>query len=144
MKKYKFSLDNVLNWRELQEEEAKKNFLVYQQAQREQEDILEGYIEASQSMNESTGSLTNINKLRQQFVYKNFLDNQIEMQKETVSQYSNETSKKMSVFVDAQKERKIMERLKEKHYENYLLEEKSEEQKELDEMGTLRFSYSFI
>ncbi|MDT2829615.1 flagellar export protein FliJ [Vagococcus carniphilus] len=144
MKKYKFSLDNVLNWRELQEEEAKKTFLIYQQAQKEQEEILNEYKEASQAMNESTESLTNINKLRQQFVYKNFLDNQIVKQQATVDQYSNETSKKMSVFVDAQKERKIMERLKEKHYNNYLLQEKSEEQKELDEMGTLRFSYSFL
>ncbi|MFC6348054.1 flagellar export protein FliJ [Vagococcus carniphilus] len=144
MKKYKFSLDNVLNWRELQEEEAKKTFLIYQQAQKEQEEILNEYKEASQAMNESTESLTNINKLRQQFVYKNFLDNQIVKQQATVDQYSNETSKKMSVFVDAQKERKIMERLKEKHYDNYLLQEKSEEQKELDEMGTLRFSYSFL
>ncbi|MDT2815874.1 flagellar export protein FliJ [Vagococcus carniphilus] len=144
MKKYKFSLDNVLNWRELQEEEAKKTFLIYQQAQKEQEEILNEYKEASQAMNESTQSLTNINKLRQQFVYKNFLDNQIVKQQATVDQYSNETSKKMSVFVDAQKERKIMERLKEKHYDNYLLQEKSEEQKELDEMGTLRFSYSFL
>lgn len=144
MKKYKFSLDNVLNWRELQEEEAKKTFLIYQQAQKEQEEILNEYKEASQAMNESTASLTNINKLRQQFVYKNFLDNQIVKQQATVDQYSNETSKKMSVFVDAQKERKIMERLKEKHYDNYLLQEKSEEQKELDEMGTLRFSYSFL
>lgn len=132
-----------MNWRELEEEEAKKNFLIFQQAQKEQENILNEYIEASQSIKESTGSLSNINKLRQQFVYKDFLDNQIEKQKETVSQYSNETNKKMSVFVDAQKERKIMERLKEKHYENYLMAEKAEEQKELDEMGTLRFSYSF-
>ena len=107
MKKYKFSLDNVLNWRELQEEEAKKTFLIYQQAQKEQEEILNEYKEASQAMNESTQSLTNINKLRQQFVYKNFLDNQIVKQQATVDQYSNETSKKMSVFVDAQKERKI-------------------------------------
>lgn len=144
MKKYKFSLDNVLNWRELQEEEAKKTFLIYQQAQKEQEEILNEYKEASQAMNESTESMTNINKLRQQFVYKNFLDNQIVKQQATVDQYTNETSKKMSVFVDAQKERKIMERLKEKHYDNYLLQEKSEEQKELDEMGTLRFSYSFL
>lgn len=144
MKKYKFSLDNVLNWRELQEEEAKKTFLIYQQAQKEQEEILNEYKEASQAMNESTESMTNINKLRQQFVYKNFLDNQIVKQQATVDQYTNEASKKMSVFVDAQKERKIMERLKEKHYDNYLLQEKSEEQKELDEMGTLRFSYSFL
>ena len=144
MNKYKFSLDNVLNWRESQEEEAKRTFLVYQQAQRTQEEILDNIIAASEEIKQGTANLVDINSLRQQFIYKNHLDNEIVKQQQTVNQYSNETEKMKEVFVGAQKERKIMERLKEKHYDHYLAEIKTEEQKELDEMGTLRFGSSLI
>lgn len=144
LSKYKFKLDNVLNWRELEEEEAKKNFLIYQQAQKEQEELLNDFIAASDEMKEEVTTLININDLRQQYIYKNYLDEQIVKQQATVEQFSNETNKMMEVFVEAQKERKVIERLKEKHHENFLFLEKCEEQKNLDEMGTLRHCYSFL
>ena len=144
MSRYKFSLDNVLNWRQSEEDEAKRSFLVYQEAQREQEEILESIVSASEEMKKSTLNLVDINSLRQQYEYKNHLENEIVKQQQTVNQYMNETEKMKEVFVGAQKERKIMERLKEKHYEHYLSEIKYEEQKELDEMGTLRFGKSAV
>ena len=144
MSRYKFSLDNVLNWRQSEEDEAKRSFLVYQDAQREQEEILESIVSASEEMKKSTLNLVDINSLRQQYEYKNHLENEIVKQQQTVNQYMNETEKMKEVFVGAQKERKIMERLKEKHYEHYLSEIKYEEQKELDEMGTLRFGKSSV
>ncbi|MEG0286077.1 MAG: flagellar export protein FliJ [Vagococcus sp.] len=144
MSRYKFSLDNVLNWRQSEEDEAKRSFLVYQEAQREQEEILESIVSASEEMKKSTLNLVDINCLRQQYEYKNHLENEIVKQQQTVNQYMNETEKMKEVFVGAQKERKIMERLKEKHYEHYLSEIKYEEQKELDEMGTLRFGKSAV
>lgn len=137
--KYNFSLESILNWRELQEEEAKKTFLVYQQAQIEQEVILNRFISASESMNHETNTYQSINTLRQQYLYKNFLDEQIVKQQETVKQYTDETDKMMTVFVGAQKERKVMDHLKEKQYEAFLFQQKLDEQKELDEMGTLRY-----
>ncbi|HCM88661.1 MULTISPECIES: flagellar export protein FliJ [Vagococcus] len=144
MGQYKFSLDNILNWRSSQEEDAKRSFLVYQQAQREQESILEGIVEARCRIKQEQTNLVDINTLRQQYIYKNHLDNEIVKQEETVKKYSNETEKMKEIFVGAQKERKILEKLKEKHFDSYLLEQKSEEQKELDEMGTLRFKNSVI
>ena len=144
MSRYKFSLDNVLNWRQSEEDEAKRSFLVYQDAQREQKEILESIVSASEEMKKSTLNLVDINSLRQQYEYKNHLENEIVKQQQTVNQYMNETEKMKEVFVGAQKERKIMERLKEKHYEHYLSEIKYEEQKELDEMGTLRFGKSAV
>lgn len=137
-------MDNVLNWRSSQEEEAKKSFLVYQQAQREQEEILEGFVEASQRIKKEQTNLVDINTLRQQYVYKDHLDNEIIKQQQTVMKYSNETEKMKDIFVGAQKERKILERLKEKHYETYISDSKKEEQKELDEMGTLRYGNSIF
>lgn len=144
MGQYKFSLDNVLNWRSSQEEDAKRSFLVYQQAQREQESILKDIVEARCRIKQEQTNLVDINTLRQQYIYKDHLDNEIVKQEKTVTQYCNETDKMKEIFVGAQKERKILEKLKEKHFDSYLLEQKNEEQKELDEMGTLRFRNSVI
>lgn len=144
MSKYKFKLDNVLNWRAKEEAAAKRNFLIYQQAQKEQEELLNDFIIASDEMKEEVTTLININDLRQQYIYKNYLDEQIIQQKATVKRFSNETNKMMEVFVEAQKERKVMERLKEKHHEYFLFIEKHEEQKNLDEIGTLRYCYSLL
>ncbi len=141
---YKFSLENVLTWRESQEDEAKRGFLICQEAQRKQEEILDTIIAASEEIKQDAIGFDDINSLRQQYLYKNHLDSEIVKQQQTVSLYSNETEKMKEVFVDAQKERKIMDRLKEKHYDDYLFTMKAEEQKELDEMGTLRFGSTFI
>ena len=42
-------------------------------------------------------------------------------------------------LVDAQKDRKIMEKLKEKDYENYKEKENLEEQKFLDEISVVKY-----
>ncbi len=144
MGKYKFALDSVLSWRESQEEDAKRDFLVSQEAQRQQETILENYIAASEEIKNDAVNYLDINSLRQQYIYKNHLENEIIKQQETVDHFSIETEKMKEVFVDAQKERKIMDRLKEKHHDAYMFVQKTEEQKELDEMGTLRFGNSLL
>lgn len=144
MNGYKFSLESVLDWRQTKEDEAKRTLLVYQEAQEVQERILEKIVAASMEIKECTTNLVDINTLRQQHLYKNHLDNEIIKQQQTLHRYMNETEKVMEVFVGAQKERKIMENLKEKHYEQYLSDLKVAEQRELDEMGTIRFSNSFI
>ncbi|WP_314061262.1 flagellar export protein FliJ [uncultured Vagococcus sp.] len=142
MGKYQFSMAKVLNWRESQEEFAKKNFLQKRMEQIEQESILADIVTASRDLKVSTTNFTNVNTLRQQHLYKNYLDEQIVLQEKTLEKVNHETEAELQVFIGAQKDRKIMEKLKERQYEAYLNEEKHREQKDLDEMGTLRFRSS--
>ena len=80
MGKYQFSMAKVLNWRESQEEFAKKNFLQKRMEQIEQESILADIVTASRDLKVSTTNFTNVNTLRQQHLYKNYLDEQIVLQ----------------------------------------------------------------
>lgn len=132
----------VLNWRESQEESAKKNFLQKRIEQMEQESILADIVMASQELKVSTTNFTNVNTLRQQHLYKNYLEEQIILQEKNLEKVSHETEAELQVFIGAQKDRKILEKLKERQYEAHLNEEKRQEQKDLDEMGTLRFQSS--
>lgn len=143
MGKYQFSMAKVLNWRENQEEHAKKKFLQKRVEQMEQESILADIVSASQNLKVSTTNFTNVNTLRQQHLYKNYLDEQIEIQEKELAKVSHETEAELQLFIGAQKDRKIMEKLKERQYDAYLKAEKIQEQKELDEMGTLRYQ-SFV
>ena len=142
MKKYVFSMEKVLNWRNSQEEEAKKVFLNQKSMQVKEELKLSAMIEASEELKKSTASLTNINSMRQQHLYQNFLAEQIVSQEERVDLAAAATEVELTHFVAAQKERKILEKLSERHYESYLAELKLAEQKELDEMGSLRYGLS--
>ena len=46
-----------------------------------------------------------------------------------------ELAESLSVVVEAQQERKIVEKLREKQFAEYIYEEQLEEQKQLDEFG---------
>nr|WP_245249516.1 flagellar export protein FliJ [Vagococcus allomyrinae] len=132
----------VLNWREAQEEFAKKNFMQKRFEQMEQEAILAEIVAASRELKVSTTNFINVNTLRQQHLYKNYLDEQIVLQKRALEKVNHETEAERQVLIGAQQDRKILEKLKERQYEAYAKEEKRQEQKDLDEMGTLRFQSS--
>ena len=142
MKKYTFSMIKVLNWRTSQEEVAKKNFLQQKQELNKQEEILKNIKMASEDLKVSMANLGNINKMRQQHLYKNYLAEQIVQQTTQVEIARKLTEKELANFIEAQKERKILEKLEARQYEEYLAELKLFEQKELDEMGNQRYSFA--
>jgi flagellar FliJ protein len=61
------------------------------------------------------------------------------MQKEIIEKKSEELEAMRLELVEAQKDRKIMEKLKERDYTDYQNEVKAVEQKQLDEMAVLKF-----
>lgn len=144
MKQYKFSMEKVLNLRQSQEDDAKKDYLEKKLLQLHEEEKLEKMVKASQDLKETTHSFGTVNELRQQYLYKNYLDEQIKFQESEVALAERNTHFELSIFVEKQKRRKMMERLKEKKYESFKEEERKEEQKELDEMGILRFKSKTI
>lgn len=135
-------MEKVLNWRNTQEDEAKKKFLLKKSAQVEEELKLTEMVQASEELKKSTIGLSNINTMRQQHLYQNFLAEQIVNQEQRVYIASKATEQELTQFVLAQTERKILEKLEERQYESYLAEMKLFEQKELDEMGSLRYGFS--
>ncbi|MGY3746465.1 flagellar export protein FliJ [Vagococcus salmoninarum] len=144
MSNYQFSLTKVLNWRESVESVAKSDFLTQKNLQDEQEQKLLAIKKASNDLKVSSVRFSNINLMRQQYLYKNYLAEQIEVEEGHLASVTQETERELAIFLQAKKERKIMDKIKEKQYETFLFQQKNTEQKELDEMGSLRYGYSMI
>ena len=136
MKNYQFSMSKILDLRVLKEEEAKKEFGIVKQTQQKHQAKLATIL--SEKKNLAHGS-QNITEMRLTHLYQNHLEELIQLEEEQIQVIEQEVAVKLGVLVSAQKERKILEKLEEKHYELFLDESKKAEQKMLDDMGTLRF-----
>ena len=71
------------------------------------------------------------------------LDERIVQQKNQVEIAEKSVEAARIALMEAHKDKKIMEKLKEKEYTFVMEQEKSEEQKQLDEMATLSYGRSF-
>ena len=140
---YKFSMEKVLDWRSDTEEEKKKNLVQVQQSKQQQETILRRLINENIKIKNDSLSTNRIDVLRRQNLYKDMIDEKIIHQKNVVSKAEKEVEVARIELMEAHKDRKVMEKLKEKEYIFTMEQEKHEEQKQLDEMATLSFGKSF-
>ena len=143
MAKYQFSMEKVLDWRSDTEEEKKKKLVQVQQSKQQQETILRRLINENIKIKNDSLSTDRIDVLRQQNLYKDMIDEKIIHQKNVVSKAEKEVEVARIELMEAHKDLKVMEKLKEKEYIFTMEQEKHEEQKQLDEMATLSFGKSF-
>lgn len=139
MGNYKFSMEKILDWRSDTEEEKKKKLAEIQREQLQQEDLLHDLIQENIKIKNESLSTTRIDILRRQNLYKVMLDERIVQQKNLLDKTEKALEAARIELMEAHKDKKVMEKLKEKEYSFVMEQEKSEEQKQLDEMAT--FSY---
>lgn len=72
-------------------------------------------------------------------LYKTDLESKIKFQEEIIDRRKIEVEEVRERLQIAQKDKKIMEKLKEKDLENHTLELNKKNQKEMDEFAVLRF-----
>ena len=77
----------------------------------------------------------NLRRLQVQRRYLAELDNEIMAAQSRLRDLHSEHQKAFNEYVEAQKERKVLEKLRDKQKEDYQLEANHEEQKQLDEMA---------
>lgn len=142
MKNYKFSLESVLQIRRNEEKEVLEEFVSLQnrlyEEYRKKEELekeLNHYLEAGTSSR-------NIQELMMENLYKTDLESKIKLQDEIIDRRKIEVEEARGRLQIAQKDKKIMEKLKEKYQEDYLLELNKKNQKEMDEFAVLRFKQS--
>ncbi|WP_350467604.1 flagellar export protein FliJ [Carnobacterium sp.] len=140
---YKFSMEKVLDWRSDTEEEKKKNLGQVQQHKDQQENILQRLIGENIKIKNDSLSTNRIDVLRRQHLYKNMIDEKIIHQKNLITKAEKEVEVARVELMEAHKDRKVMEKLKEKEYIFLMEKEKHEEQKQLDEMATLSFGKTY-
>lgn len=88
--------------------------------------------------------LTEISTLRYNHHLKGLIDEKIVIQKNAIDQAQSEMEQLQEALIQAHKDRKIMEKLKERESVQVLAQAKSEEQKQLDEIATLQYKKSYF
>lgn len=143
MKKFGFRLEAVLNLKTQMEDNAKNNLA---RSARELECQKE-CLEELKNLNEATiGSLNNeidngipVYRIKDYNSYFSLMKNKIINQKENVNIAQKDVDINREVLVRAVQERKILDKLKEKKYQEYLKEQNKSEQQLIDELNSFKF-----
>jgi flagellar FliJ protein len=142
MEKYIFSMEKVLDYREdiekLKREEFAKINLEISQLETE---IAKINIELKE-INERIFKIQNANELFQIQLYRQALEEKLELQKLRLSEKRKALEDKRVELTKAQTDKKIIEKLKEKDYSQFMYKKNLKEQKELDEFSVMRFKHA--
>lgn len=122
-----------MDYRWLKEQEAKREYASAQKALTEQEDIFQQINQEKENLMEVREST--INRMQVQQWYLLDLNQRLIATTEAIKEMSRYVEQALSVYIEAQKERKILEKLSEKQLAEYQIEMIREEQKMLDEMA---------
>jgi len=144
MAKFNFKLQSVLDLKVQMEDNKKNEFGSAVQKLEYEKKVLENIKhEKEKNINVFGNELKNkakVSTIRQINSYISLLGQKIEVQKENVNKASNIVDKKREELLEAVKERKIMDKLKEKEYCLFLKQELKEEQKIIDEIISFKHS----
>ena len=139
MKSYSFSMEKVLEWRQNIKKDTKEKFSVAQSILSLQQADLEEMKARAKKLNERSKPCKNIEELKQKDFYKVHLVKKVERQKELIKKSKEELEQLRMELVQVQKDRKIMEKLKEKDITAYEKSLRGIEQKEIDEMAVMKY-----
>ena len=142
MKKFAYRFQNILNIRELQEEEAARNFRISLQELAESIQQLDDFrMEYRSLVDELSQDQSKIIDINMRLMYNNYLkvlDKKIEEQFFLVQEKEKVVEEKRDELQEAVKERKILENLRTKDLENYMLELRRWEQEIIDDLTIQR------
>lgn len=142
MKAYKFSMEKVLELRANKEKTSMEYFASMQRELMKQKSKLVELRAEEDSIKLKLRQCNNIVELRQLHLCKEWLEKRIQAQLKRVEESRQNLEKARLELITAQKDRKIIEKLKEKDFEAYQDNEKAIEQKNLDEMAVLKYKIS--
>jgi flagellar FliJ protein len=145
MAKFIFKLQSILNLRKQKEDSVKNelaNAMRRLEAEKRKLASLEYTLdETVREFNEKTKKTT-VHELIEFNEYLSILNSRIKAQKENVNNAAQYVDKVREELVKAMKDRKIMDKLKDKQFEEFLLEQKQLEQKTNDEIVSYNYNES--
>lgn len=133
-------MEKILEWRTDIEKTTMEEFASLQNDLQHEKILLNGLQNQYTKCKEKNLTNCNVNELMHQHLYIQNIEEKIEKQNHIIYTKKDMVEESRIELVAAQKDRKIMEKLKEKDKTNYLEDVKLMEQKELDEMAAIRFS----
>lgn len=142
MARFVFSLQNILNMKEKLEDQEKNRFaqanLQLQEAVAEQEALACRLAAEKEKLQQEISASLDIKKIRQQEDAVEIVRMYLRQQILVVKQREKELEVARERLSEAMKERKTFDKLREKAYEAFLIEENLKEQKEIDELVSYR------
>lgn len=143
MKRFNFRLQRVLDVKSTIEEVKRGDFLTAYNKYKNQVALLQKYLN---TLGKYQNELFEVEKSGPDIRYINLfyrffqsLSYQISYQQRMVELAKEEMEKRRSILVEAVKERKILEQLKQKRFDQYLFEVGKEEQFNIDEISGGKF-----
>lgn len=140
MRAFHFGLESVLSLRKMKEEEALRRFLSVRNLHEKKRQALDRIFETRRLAQEEMGSKeegsVDVKELLQYQRYLAGLAVQIAAARSELVRLEKELAARREILVAATKDRKVMEKAKEKRFEEWQLEFRRAEQKETDEVGT--------
>lgn len=142
MSKFDFRLQPVLDLKVQMEENLKNEFGKVTKKLEDEKKILNS-IELDKEeqidiFSTKLGSRVEVSKLRELNGYISLLGDKIEMQKENVNEASNIVDSTREKLLEAVKDRKIIDKLREKMFTEYSKQQLREEQKIIDEVVSFK------
>lgn len=143
MKKFKFSLEQVLRLKDSQKKQLEQEIagLDLQRHHLEQhlEKLNEEWMSEKRAINESKKKMVAA-ELRMRNNYLEFLDQKIEIEKKSLLNLQREITQKREKYVGMIQEIKVLMKLREKRMEEYALAMNREEQAMNDEVSSQQFA----
>ncbi|MFZ7131492.1 MAG: flagellar export protein FliJ [Eubacteriales bacterium] len=133
-------MDKVLEYRIQYEESVLERYSLLEKDLQQHKAKLNVVVTQYENYKEKSVQKKKIEDLRQQFLYEQKMEDEIRRQNEIIKKITDKLENTRLELVEAQKHRKIMEKLKEKDYNKYKEMIKNIEQKELDELGVMMFT----
>lgn len=148
MNKFKFELEGVLSVKQKLEDQAKAEFGAAMQALHIEEEKRDAVIQRINSFNDKLCTLLDGNLNMQdiascQSAIK-YLKEDLEERKKAVKRASNKVELCRTKLNSCIKERKTLEKLREKKFEEYVKEYNDEERKQVDELVSYRHNLSEV
>lgn len=143
MAKFIFSMQNLLTMKEKLEEQEKNNYsqanLRLMEAEEELQRLQDRLREAQEQLRAEMSSSLDVRMIRRRENAVEIIRMYVRQQELVVIRCQKELEIARQRLNEAMKERKTYEKLKEKAFEEFCLEENRKEQKEVDELVSYRF-----
>lgn len=145
--KFNFRLEKVLDLRKRKEQECEKQLANLKELLRREETFLEELKEEAARTGAKIGEVQNADKealdMREILRYYDYLESvreKISAQILQIKKVIADIERKRKELIEASKERKVMEKLKDNQYQKFKENLETVERKFLDEIGTIRYN----
>ncbi len=143
MARFIFSMQNLLDMKEKLEEQAKNNYsqanMRLMEAEEELRRLRDRVAEAQELLRLEIESSLDVRSIRRRENAVEILRMYVRQQEFVVLQRQKDVEAARELLNEAMKERKTYEKLRERAFEEFKLEENRKEQKEIDELVSYRF-----